>query len=431
MTLPFTHAMRHAMRATHGGDPAEATRIIQAALAAAGLMAAPDDGADSGPTRAPSRRPERRLIDPDAEIVGDLDDSAAPQPSAHGLPSRDRLRLPLGAVVKALRDGAAPSLPGGLAQFGLSGLNLSGAKLPGMSSPAQTLAPPPSLPEGARFEARSFACAAGSRAYKLYIPASAPLRPRGLVLMLHGCTQNPDDFARGAAMNAAAEAHGLAVAYPAQTGAHNAQSCWNWFNPADQRRGAGEPAILAGIVQAVSAEFSIAPGAALVAGLSAGGAMAVVMGETYPELFAAVGVHSGLPYGAADDVMSAFAAMRGDPRDARPATVARVRTIVFHGAADHTVHPSNAGRIIAAAFPGDDAPARRETGRAPGGRAWTRTVRARPGAAPHAEAWLIEGAGHAWSGGHPSGSYTDPAGPDASAEMARFFIEGLASGGAV
>lgn len=247
--------------------------------------------------------------------------------------------------------------------------------------------------------------------------------------MLHGCKQNPDDFAAGTAMNALAETHGLIVAYPSQSSAANAASCWNWFNPADQMRDCGEPAIIAGITRAIVSEFAIDRRHVYVTGLSAGGAMAVVMGETYPDLYAGVGIHSGLAYGSANDVMSAFAAMRGDTAiashaKARASTGAeqRVRTIVFQGSADRIVHPSNADRIVAQAAV--DAPSdhsRRERSLT-NGRYHTRTIVADADGASVLEYWLIEGAGHAWSGGHPSGSYTDARGPDASTEMVQFFL---------
>jgi poly(hydroxyalkanoate) depolymerase family esterase len=171
------------------------------------------------------------------------------------------------------------------------------------------LAPP--VQPGARFEAAHFRSAAGERDYKLYVPASARgAGPRPLVVMLHGCTQNPDDFARGTAMNAAAEAAGVLVAYPAQPSSANPKRCWNWFRPEDQRRDAGEPALIAGLARAVIAAEDVDPARVYVAGLSAGGAAAAVVGALYPDVFAAVGVHSGLPHGAAADVASAFAAMR-------------------------------------------------------------------------------------------------------------------------
>ena len=267
------------------------------------------------------------------------------------------MRKPLGDVLRRLREGNL--------RTGLAG------SLPGMSMPGTLRAIPPLLiPDGAQFVSRSFTCVAGTRAYKLYIPASAPDRPRGLIVMLHGCKQNPDDFAIGTNMNAVAEAHGLLVAYPAQPASANASSCWNWFNPADQARGAGEPSIIAGITREIMSEFSLDRNQVFVAGLSAGGAMAVVMGETYPDLYAAVGTHSGLPYKSANDVMSAFAAMRGEDRHCPLSAICAprrtaeplVRTIVFQGSADPTVNPANADRILDAASR-QLGPAKSEVGR--------------------------------------------------------------------
>jgi poly(hydroxyalkanoate) depolymerase family esterase len=284
------------------------------------------------------------------------------------------------------------------------------------------------MPEGAQFVSRSFACAAGIRIYKLYMAASAADRPRGLIVMLHGCKQDPDDFATGTNMNAVAETHGLLVAYPAQPGSANASSCWNWFNPADQGRGAGEPSILAGITRELMSEFGLERDEVFMVGLSAGGAMAVVMGETYPDLYSAIGIHSGLPYRSANDVMSAFAAMRGeavapsrgDPRY-KPKPEPTVRSIVFHGSADPTVNPANANKILETVA-WQLGPAKTEAGRALGGRTYTRSIYPGSNGAPAVEFWMIQGAGHAWSGGDPAGSYTDPTGPDASAEMVRFFL---------
>lgn len=325
------------------------------------------------------------------------------------------MRKPLGEVLQRLREGNL--------RVGLAG-RLPGFHLPG---PIQARSSHP-IPEGAHFVSRSFACPAGTRTYKLYVAASAADRPRGLVVMLHGCKQNPDDFAAGTNMNAVAETHGLLVAYPAQAASANASSCWNWFNPTDQGRGAGEPSILAGITRDLMSEFALAREQVFVAGLSAGGAMAVVMGETYPDLYSAIGTHSGLPYKSANDVMSAFAAMRGETGPGSRATVRYapenqpvVRVIVFQGSADPTVNPTNANRIL------DTAgrrlgPGMTETGSAAGDLTYTRSVYPGPNGGPAAELWLIEGAGHAWSGGHPAGSYTDPRGPNASAEMVRFFL---------
>ncbi len=282
------------------------------------------------------------------------------------------------------------------------------------------------------FLARTHTGPAGSRAYKLYVPAGAADddAPRPLVVMLHGCKQHPDDFAAGTRMNALADEHGFLVAYPAQSRNANGSNCWNWFRPEDQRREGGEPAILAGIVADVVPAHRIDPARVFVAGLSAGAAMAVILGQTHPELFAAIGAHSGLPSGAAHDVGSAFMAMNGARSvfGAAPARAAapggpRPRTIVFHGDEDATVVARNGEAIVAQALAGGTAlaPADATRGSA-GGRAYTRTVHADDAGRARVELWLLHGGAHAWSGGSPAGSYTDPRGPDASAEMVRFFL---------
>jgi poly(hydroxyalkanoate) depolymerase family esterase len=271
----------------------------------------------------------------------------------------------------------------------------------------------PEIVDGAQFLTRTFSCKAGSRTYRLYIPNHKPNRQRPLLIMLHGCKQNPSDFAVGTRMNTFAEAHGMLVAYPAQTRSANPSACWNWFNPRHQRPGKGEPAIIAGLTEEIINSHDIDRKKVFVAGLSAGGAMAVVMGETYPQLFSAVGVHSGLPYKSASDVVSAFAAMRGDspPTNAIP----KLRTIVFHGDADGTVAPSNGANILSeAAFSPVDS--ERTTAQ------YTRRVVKDSRGRPLFEHWLLHGGGHAWSGGNAAGSYTDSSGPNASAEIIRFFL---------
>jgi poly(hydroxyalkanoate) depolymerase family esterase len=282
------------------------------------------------------------------------------------------------------------------------------------------------VPERAAYLARSFACEAGARDYKVYVPSGAEGRTLPLIVMLHGCTQYPDDFAVGTGMNRLAEERGFIVAYPGQAASANPAACWNWFDLANQLRDEGEPAILAGITRAVIAEFAVDPARVYVAGLSAGGAMAATLSATYPELFAAAGVHSGLPHGAAADLPSAFAAMRGGakPGPGKRRAKKRVPTIVFHGASDGIVHPSNAEAILADARAelADPAPDLLLDGVA-GGRAFTRTIVTDARGVPHAECWAIEGLGHAWSGGDPEGSFTDAKGPDASREMLRFFLE--------
>lgn len=282
------------------------------------------------------------------------------------------------------------------------------------------------IPSGATFADATYACGAGSRRYRLYVPASASEGATGVVMMLHGCTQTPEDFAAGTGMNALADRHGFVVIYPAQSRGDNAQSCWNWFSRSDQRRGRGEPAILAGLAEKVRAEYDVTTNNTCVAGLSAGAAMAVILGETYPDVFAAVGAHSGLPAGSAKDVPSAFAAMAGDALVGPvPETAShRVRTILFHGSADRTVHPLN-GEGIARRARGVGSTQSIETSDTgvASGRSYTREISSDVDGTVLVEHWTVEGQGHAWSGGQPGGSYTDPKGPDASAEMIRFFFE--------
>lgn len=280
------------------------------------------------------------------------------------------------------------------------------------------------LPEGAAFHQDTFRCDAGARAYRTYVPAARAGGVTGVVVMLHGCTQTPEDFAVGTGMNALAERHGFVVVYPAQSRGDNAQSCWNWFSRGDQRRGRGEPAILAELTQQVCTQHGIDRDATFVAGLSAGAAMAAILGEAYPDIFAAVGAHSGLPVGAAKDVPSAFAAMAGTAQDAGPKQgAAAVRTIVFHGTADATVHPSNGDRIVRRALEGGARQILETTqkGKA-SGREYSCLTASDPQSGQTVEHWTVAGLGHAWSGGQAGGSYTDPKGPDASAEMVRFFF---------
>jgi poly(hydroxyalkanoate) depolymerase family esterase len=263
----------------------------------------------------------------------------------------------------------------------------------------------------------TFANAAGTRDYKLYVPDSCRGEPVPLVVMLHGCTQDADDFAAGTQMNSLAERHRFIVVYPVQPKRANASKCWNWFKPAEQRQGAGEPSLIAGITREVMAAHDIDPARVYVAGLSAGGAMAAIMVRTYPELFAAAGVHSGLPAGVAHDLPSALAAMKGGKDKGFVADSPKRPLIVFHGDADATVHLSNCSRLVEG-FRELDAVQSPTAGQ----RACTvRRFMSSDGI--KAEAWIVHGAPHAWAGGSAQGSYTDPAGPDASGEMVRFFLE--------
>ncbi|HEY2605224.1 PHB depolymerase family esterase [Paraburkholderia sp. RL18-103-BIB-C] len=274
------------------------------------------------------------------------------------------------------------------------------------------------------FSTHTFSNSAGQRQYKLYVPAVYNNEPLPLIVMLHGCTQNADDFAAGTRMNEMAERHGFIVVYPNQSQAANHSKCWNWFKPGDQQRDLGEPSMIAGITREVMTHYRVDAARVYVAGLSAGGAMADVMLNTSPELYAAACVHSGLAHGCAKDLPSALAAMKGGKPQRKPARVAPQRPlIIFHGDADTTVHPSNATDLVASFDAGTTTVSVPSTAAHASGHGRGATLQRRVAAnGVEAEYWLIHGAGHAWAGGSQRGSYTDPIGPDATAEMLRFFL---------
>lgn len=255
----------------------------------------------------------------------------------------------------------------------------------------------------------AFAGTQGGRDYLLGLP-DAPVE--GLILMLHGCGQDAADFANGTRMDRIAGDAGFVTVWPEQPSRANTNRCWNWFSSLHQGHD-GEAGLLAALAEEVAAEHGVPSGRIFVAGLSAGGAMAAVLGAERPDLFAAVGIHSGLPTGAARDVGGALSAMRagtaGDPMAGR--------AIVFHGTEDGTVHPANALRIT-----GLSSESRPERTGTRGGRPYARHVRRDPAGHPLTEFWRIEGLGHAWSGGSDEGSFADTTGPNASAEMLRFFL---------
>jgi poly(hydroxyalkanoate) depolymerase family esterase len=388
----FRDAIERASKLTRAQNLVEATRVLMHGLTNAGSAApAPQEAA---PPTAPWIE---KLTERAKSFAGDYTPDAA---SA-------RVALPLGETLERLKKGELPDLGQGMGAL---------AKL--------RKAPQVIVPDGASYLARTFACDAGMRPYKVYVPARRGEGQLPLVIMLHGCTQTADDFAVGTGMNALAEEHGFIVVYPEQVMTANHLGCWNWFNPQDQLRDRGEPSIIAGLTRALISEMSIDPERVFVAGLSAGGAMVEVMSATYPDLYAGACVHSGLVYGVASDTASAFVAMNGKSQGRAKRARDRVRTIIFHGAADQRVHPTNGELILAEARAGLSRHHRETTelGNA-NGRHYSRTVVADARGVPQVEYWNIEGLGHAWSGGSPEGSHTDRRGPDASREMMRFFLQ--------
>jgi poly(hydroxyalkanoate) depolymerase family esterase len=422
--------MQEAARLTREGRVTEATALLQRRFrgeASPGVT--PEAARPTGTVDPTARLP--RIFDVEPE-TGEVKKTAPlPQAAREGVspwPSAGMGRTAPSPMPQALRGMLDQFKQGGLAQ-GTAGLSSSFA--PGGFAANQV-----PLPDGARFETAAFAGDAGNLGYKLYVPSgyragqSVPL-----VVMLHGCTQSPDDFAAGTRMNTLAEEGTFLVMYPAQAASANAQRCWNWFSPSDQLRGKGEPALIAGATRQVMRDYAVDPRRVFVAGLSAGGAAAAIMGAAYPDLYAAVGVHSGLACGAARDMPSAFAAMRQGAAGRTPSarsgeaaaggTARVIPTIVFHADKDGTVHPSNGDQVIAqaGAAASGKLPARVEQGQVGGGRSYTRSLYAPAGEAAVLEQWVVHGGGHAWSGGSTAGTYTDPRGPDASREMMRFFLE--------
>jgi poly(hydroxyalkanoate) depolymerase family esterase len=410
--LPKTD-MLEATRLTREGRLAEAMAVLRRVLAGTPPSPVPSNfGSDArqGPTGL-----ARAILDMAPPCAGPEAARTSPQVGkTHVAPRPESVSPP--RIPEPLR--------GFLDRIGHPGFGRVGDK---RVAPAVSRAPAP-LPAGARFEERVYANKTGSRAYKLYIPSGYDGQALPLVLMLHGCTQSPDDFATGTRMNDLAEEGIFLVAYPEQIQSANPSKCWNWFNPDNQQRDQGEPSLIAGITRQIMRDYPINPRRVYIAGLSAGGAAAAIMGATYPDLYAGVGIHSGLACGAASDMPSAFAAMRqgASPVAARSRWPDRPKatlpTIVFHGDRDMTVNPVNADQIIAQSKARADLRTTISRGEAPGGISYTRTVQADESGRPMLEQWTLHGAGHAWSGGSAAGSYTEPRGPDASREMIRFFL---------
>lgn len=360
MKTMFTDLFGEATRLTQGGQLMAATDLIQRTLRDAGLGGMPS------PAGSDHRGGAGAVIDAESRVVPD-----------HTLPP------------SAARSGAVPP---STAEQWLDG---------------------------------SFAHRGRTLAYKLYVPptpAGETPAPRPLIVMLHGCTQGADDFAAGTRMNTLARDAGALVLYPEQTQHANAQKCWNWFKSQHQRRDQGEPALIAALTREIVGHHTVDASRVYVAGLSAGGAMADILGRCHPDVFAAVGVHSGLPQGAATDLPGALTAMRSGPATAG-GHASTCPVIVFHGDADATVHPSN-GVAVAQAARAHQHGAQGQTaqGRAPNGKPYKHTVHRAADGRSMVEHWELQGLGHAWSGGSAAGSYTAPGGVDASAEMLRFFL---------
>jgi poly(hydroxyalkanoate) depolymerase family esterase len=386
--------VREATRLTRAGQLGEATVLLQRMLRG---EPAPDATLRTT-NRIALRGREPPIIDAKANSIEETDS-----------PDLARATLAQPVMLRALPD-RTKERPG----LGLRGVM--------KRAPLST---PDIVPEGARFIEGTYSNSAGSRAYRLFIPSRYQGQPLPIVVMLHGCTQSPDDFAAGTRMNFIAEEKTCFVVYPAQRSEANQAKCWNWFRTADQQRGRG-PSLIAGITRQIMRDYSVDPKRVYVGGLSAGAAAAAIMGATYNDLYAAVGVHSGLACGAATDLPSAFVAMRQGGESGDRVILAdgpSIPTIVFHGDRDTTVHPKNGDQILEESTRTLSTQKKVHHGRVSGGHAYTRTIHTDASGRGIFEHWNIHGAGHAWSGGSPAGSYTDARGPDATREMLRFFLE--------
>ena len=387
--------IREATRLTRAGQLVEATALLQHMLRGESVA---DARSRTGSHVALTGR-EPLIIDAKANPTEETDSRPRSRQANAAQPRVDR----------ALLD----------SKKGRSGFGLRGVI---KRAPLTT---PDIVPAGTRFIEGMYSSPAGSRAYRLFIPSRYQERPLPLVVMLHGCTQSPEDFAAGTRMNFIAEEQNCFVVYPAQPSQANQAKCWNWFRTADQQRGRGEPSLIAGITRQIMRDYSVDRKRVYVGGLSAGAAAAAVMGARYDDLYAAIGIHSGLACGVATDLPSALVAMRQGGSDHKVISGGRtpVPTIVFHGDRDTTVHPNNGGQILEQSVRTISTQKKVHRGQVPGGHAYTRTILSDASGRGMLEHWNIHGAGHAWSGGSAAGSYTDPRGPDATREMLRFFLE--------
>jgi poly(hydroxyalkanoate) depolymerase family esterase len=288
----------------------------------------------------------------------------------------------------------------------------------------------------------------GSLPYFVYTPENYQIGTAvPLIVLLHGCTQTAVDLAASTQMNSLADQHQFIVVYPQQLKANNRYICWNWYEPANQSRGSGEPAMIAGIVQTMkqnSTRWTIDEHRVYVAGISAGGAISVILGATYPDIFAAIGVHSGLEYRAAITLKSVLrVSQRGGPDPVQQGLLAYnamgdfarvVPTIVFQGVNDYIVNSVNGDQVIqqwmrtdALASDGTydatfSSPSTVTNGKVPGGRVYTVYTWNDNNGNELQEYWKVNGLGHAWSGGSRGIAYSDHQGPDASLAMYTFFM---------
>ncbi|HWW69147.1 MAG TPA: PHB depolymerase family esterase [Duganella sp.] len=424
MKLPFMSSMRSAaQKLINKGATAAVQKAMESMVE---LQQKQQQQRAAGPQPAaaaasqPASQPHMRDINPPPEYVAPRAAPDAAQPRAEAAaPQQDSA------------PASAPNPATNPTEYAQDMLNRMGIKidlqanlqgnfgidLGSMMNPT----PAAPLPEGAKFISGSYTNHAGTRNYKLYVPSTYTGQAMPLLVMLHGCTQNPDDFAAGTQMNQVAEEMGCFVAYPEQTSGANHSKCWNWFNAIDQQHGQGEPSIIAGIAQQIIDEYPVNERQVYVAGLSAGGAMAVIVGTLYPELFAAVGVHSGLPFASAQDLPSALSAMKRGASTSRKAGNGSQPIIVFHGDSDTTVNPRNGEQVIEQRLHSHKGAPSIQSGSVPNGHRYTQTTHTKADGTPLGEHWVVHGAGHAWSGGSSHGTYTDAKGPDASREMLRFF----------
>ena len=438
----FVQSMLKATRLTGKGSLMDATRLIQRTLSS--LASAPTPPG-AGSTASPARpNGDVTDVEPKPARHGDVL-QATPVTAAPARPVANAQATSLANTPQPLKEPLAPnfvlcpsSAPSASSASFVSPGQSPSVPVSAETPPAPVTAPAAPVRRPGAFTESTFQFKGQPYAYRLYIPASltpsnaaaatGASRPLPLVVLLHGCKQNALDFAKGTGMNLLADQQQVVVLYPEQLSKANSGNCWNWFEPTHQTR-SGEPGMIAALTCKIlttrHGDVQIDPDRVYIAGLSAGGAMAAVVAELYPDIFAAVGVHSGLPAGAAQSMMGAFSAMR---RGGPVQTATAMPTIVFHGSADTTVHPDNGAYVSDAARAalgndGVELVKTEQTIRTQGLRPAQRVSYLDNSGKPCVEHWTVGDGGHAWSGGSAAGSYTDPQGPSASRAMLAFFMQ--------